>query len=139
MITCAAAQIDLLTQPREPRVDRGYSRQVRAVVDDLPHGARVAAMQSGALGWWAGSATASQIRVVNLDGVVNGAAKEAIGARQLGAYLHRIGATHFADWDGNALMLQTYQGQHPEARLGDRLQAGTPGESFILYRIVSEG
>ncbi|WP_223637812.1 hypothetical protein [Rhodobacter sp. TJ_12] len=137
----ALTHLRALSDPMPLRADRGYSRQVQPVLQALPAQAVLVAMQSGALGWWAGSApyAQKQIRVVNLDGVVNHAAKEAIGADRLGDYLAQIGASHFADWDFNALMLETYQGPAPKAQLGDKVHSGRLGHSFDLYQIVPGG
>lgn len=134
----ASTHLRVLSAPMMLRTDRGYTRQVEGILDQLPANAVLAAMQSGALGWWAGSAPYAEkhIRVINLDGVVNRAAKEAIGAHRLGDYLAQIEATHFADWPTNVLMLNTYLGAAPKARLGDKVFSGHLGESFDLYAVV---
>jgi hypothetical protein len=72
----------------------GYRRPVRAALAELPPGAIVGALQSGALGYYAGHA----FEVVNLDGVVSAPAAAALAENRLLAYATQRGVTHFCDW-----------------------------------------
>ncbi len=120
---------------REPQVIRGghgYADAALTLLPLLPEGATLAAMQSGALSWFAPEG----IRVVNLDGVVNAAAREAIRDERLGAYLAEVGATHFADWPLNLRWLRARGGEALDLeRVGAMPDHGGPGGDFTLYRI----
>ncbi len=72
----------------------GYREPMRAALAQLPPGAVVGALQSGALGYFAGDG----IEVVNLDGVVSGPAAAALAEHRLLAYARERGVTHFCDW-----------------------------------------
>jgi hypothetical protein len=76
---------------------KGYREPAQQVLHALPEGAVVAALQSGALSYYA----PSSIQVVNLDGVVNHDAARAWRERSLTDYARRRGATHFADFEFN--------------------------------------
>jgi len=76
---------------------KGYREVARDVLKIVPESAVLGAFQSGALafyGW-------PRIKVVNLDGVVDGGAAQAIRERNLGQYARSRGVTHFADWPFN--------------------------------------
>ena len=119
----AVAQYSFLTGPSWQRSGRGYVKQANDVLERLPNGAVLAAMQSGALTWLSGFPPYSQseIRVVNLDGVVNQNAKNAIEDKRLAEYLRSVNATHFADWPVNVRMLNTYAGSNEGPVLGERI------------------
>ncbi len=72
----------------------GYRRPMRAALAELPPGAVVGALQSGALGYYADHA----FEVVNLDGVVSAPAASALAESRLLAYATQRGVTHFCDW-----------------------------------------
>ncbi|MBY6089086.1 hypothetical protein [Maritimibacter alkaliphilus] len=137
VLMVALAQVWELSRTAEDRPDRGYARYAIQILDQLPEGTTLAAMQSGALTWWAGAPQYAEagLRVVNLDGVVNGDAKRAIEDRRLAQYLRSVGATHFADWPLNVRMLETYSGQAAPPILGEKIFSSPPYEGFDLYRI----
>ncbi|MCR8725284.1 hypothetical protein [Frigidibacter sp. ROC022] len=85
---------------------RGYGTALSGMTDILPDGAVVAAMQSGAIGYFARPG----VRVINLDGVVSGRAAAAMREHRLAAYLVERGATHFADWSVNEKVLRAHAG-----------------------------
>ncbi|MCA9644753.1 MAG: glycosyltransferase family 39 protein [Polyangiaceae bacterium] len=76
---------------------KGYREAAREVLELLPEGATVGALQSGALSYYA----PGDVRVINLDGVVDAEALDAGKAHQLSGYAKRRGVTHFADWKFN--------------------------------------
>ncbi|MGE0321781.1 MAG: glycosyltransferase family 39 protein [Polyangiaceae bacterium] len=76
---------------------KGYRAAAREVLAMIPEGATIGALQSGALSYYA----PGDVRVVNLDGVVNADALAAGKARHLSDYAMRRGVTHFADWKFN--------------------------------------
>ncbi|RBO52605.1 hypothetical protein DSD19_13515 [Rhodovulum sp. BSW8] len=79
----------------------GYGEMARDLLPELPPGATLGALQSGALGYFAPPG----LRVVNLDGVVNGLAAAALREGRVCTYLKAAGITHFADWDLNRALL----------------------------------
>ncbi len=76
---------------------RGYREASRAVLSFLPRPARVGALQSGALGYYA----PPDVSVINLDGVVDHRAAAALKRRELASYARERQITHLADWDFN--------------------------------------
>ncbi len=109
-----------------------YGDVAQMLVPLLPDGAVVVAMQSGALSWYAGE----RLRVVNLDGVVNGDARQAIHDGTLDLYVRDLGAQYFADWEFNRVWLNersTAEVQMSEvARYEDHQREGL---HFTLYTL----
>lgn len=85
---------------------KGYAEVARDVLAQLPPGAVVSSLQSGALGYFA----AQDVQVVNLDGVVDGDAASALERGRLPDYMHERGVTHFADWPFNYFVLESHSG-----------------------------
>lgn len=73
---------------------KGYRDNALAILTNLKDNSHVAAMQSGALNYYAPKG----VEVTNLDGVVNQAAYLATKQKTLYTYIKNIGVTHFADW-----------------------------------------
>jgi hypothetical protein len=96
----------LATQTKKGSL-RGFRYSAMHIVNTLKKGTVIGAMQSGALGYYA----PNSIRVINLDGVVNPKASEAIQSHQLGKYLKNENITHFYDWEVNMEMLQYFYGK----------------------------
>lgn len=114
------------------RTGHNYGYVAQELLPLLPEGAVLGAMQSGALNWYA----PADVRVVNLDGVVNSDAKSAIGEGQLDAYLRDVGATHFADWPLNRNWLQAASSSPvPLTPIGAVADHLIVGQDFTLYRI----
>ena len=86
---------------------KGYAEVAREVLSQLPPGAVVGSMQSGALGYFAPYAPQG-VRVVNLDGVVDGEAAAALAQDRLPDYMRERGVTHFADWPFNYFVLASH-------------------------------
>ena len=63
---------------------------------ELPAGSLVAAAQAGSLAYHA-----ERLRVVNIDGKINGAALRALEAGEMSAYLRRLGVRYILDWEWN--------------------------------------
>jgi hypothetical protein len=76
------------------------------VLKIVPDSAVLGAFQSGALAFYGWPRT----QVVNLDGVVDGTAAQAIKDRNLGEYARSRGVTYFADWPFNYNALRFFGG-----------------------------
>lgn len=114
----------------------GYREAAREILEHLPQESTLGAMQSGALGYYA-----QTVRVVNLDGVVNGAAYAALRQRKLEEYLRREHVGYFADWDINLLMLKYFWGEKLDAdrvrpMFVSRQRQGI--NQFTLYKLIFE-
>ena len=99
MLACAARVASYFGQPAasfdsvaEGR--KGYGEVAQAIMAHVPPGVVVGARQSGALGYYAPPG----VRVVNLDGVVNGQAYRAMRDRRMADYITNTRMTYFADW-----------------------------------------
>lgn len=73
---------------------QGYREAARDVLAALPKGAVIGSMQSGALGYYA----PPSMRVVNLDGVVNGEARRALETKRLSDYAKDRRVEYLVDW-----------------------------------------
>jgi 4-amino-4-deoxy-L-arabinose transferase-like glycosyltransferase len=91
---------------------KGYREVARDVFALVPPGAVLAAFQSGALAYHAPPG----VRVVNMDGVVDGEAARAFRDRKLAAFARGRGVTHFADWPFNVQAFVAHAGE-PRFRL----------------------
>ena len=112
---------------------KAYAPVARDVMDLLPDGAVVGAFQSGALSYFAKDG----VRVVNLDGVVDGEARRAGAEGRLLDYAFERGVTHIADWKLN---LENLQRLSPEAQHGIQAQgvgrARPQGfDRFVVYAV----
>lgn len=74
-----------------------YFDAVEAAVSALPKGARLGVFNAGLPGALAGD----RLRVINLDGVVNGAAVTAYRAGDIAGYLGAAGVSHLLDYPGS--------------------------------------
>ncbi|MCX2793857.1 phospholipid carrier-dependent glycosyltransferase [Microbulbifer thermotolerans] len=112
---------------------RGYGEVAQEIINELPDGSTIAAMQSGALGYYANR----NIRVINLDGVVNRNAYLAIKDSQLAEYLRVESVEYFSDWGLNVLMLLRYSGVENYERLLSPVRNMKPQgqDRFTIYRI----
>jgi len=114
---------------------KGYGEIARQIIAMIPDGATIAAMQSGALGYY----SARGIRVLNLDGVVNNSAYLAIKEKRLNEYLAATSTDYFADWDFNTYMLLRHSGGNKHKMtlipLGKFKPQGS--DQFTLYRVNS--
>ena len=109
-----------------------YGKAAAELLPSVPDGSVLTAMQSGALNWFAPDG----VRVVNLDGVVNGSAKDAIHNQNLDQYMQSIGATHFADWASMADWMQLVStAPVPLTKIAASIDHAAPGFDFTLYRI----
>jgi hypothetical protein len=79
---------------------KGYRDPARAVLAALPQGAVLGSLQSGALAYYA-AFDRPDVRVVNLDGVVDAAAAEALREGRLAAFARGRGVEYIADWSFN--------------------------------------
>jgi 4-amino-4-deoxy-L-arabinose transferase-like glycosyltransferase len=115
---------------------KGYREPARQILARAPQGAVVGALQSGALGWFAHG---SERRVVNLDGVVDVEAAEALRGGHLAAFARSRGVTHLADWDVNVRLFLARSGDPRLTRASlvrvAEAEAQGPHERFVLYEI----
>lgn len=123
---------------------KGYRRPARQILAALPPGARVGALQSGALSYFA-PIDRPDVRVVNLDGVVDGRAARAFRSRTLADYARSRGLTHLSDWPFNVEVFGFASERavaHPRLRLVAEAELqGPPSASgrsdrFLLCQLV---
>lgn len=148
LVVPAAQTVRLLDSEPEGSVDvgydgaKGYAEVAREVLAKLPPGAVLGSLQTGALAYFAPNAAPGRVQVVNLDGVVDGNAGDALADDRLADYLHQRGVTHFADWPLNYFVLQSHStaaevGQVRLEPIGKaRLQGG---ERFEISRVSYPG
>ena len=114
----------------------GYRSAARAILAQLPPGSVVGAMQSGALSYFA----PESVRVVNLDGVVDRHAREALREHRLAAYARERGLTHFTDWPFNKRLFLQRAGDPRLTEAGLRpvgaAPAQGPNDAFELYALT---
>jgi hypothetical protein len=79
---------------------KGFRDPALQILALAPRNAVIGALQSGALSYYAQTVD-KNIRVVNLDGVVDGNAAKAFRDYRLADYAYQRGVTHFADWPFN--------------------------------------
>jgi hypothetical protein len=116
---------------------KGYREPARQILALAPAGAVIGSFQSAALGWFSDR---SGVRVVNLDGVVDGEARRAVRARRIAAFARARGVTHLADWEVNVNLFLDRSGDAAIVRgslraIGDAEPQGD-AERFVLYEIV---
>lgn len=98
---CPPLKFYLLGRP-ESTVDKGvfgvkgYYGVLKELRTEEFRGKRIGSFQSGALGYFLEGA-----QVFNLDGVVNGAALEAVKQGRLPEYIDSLGIEYVIDWDWN--------------------------------------
>lgn len=136
----AHGSVELLTAQPDGTVDvglhgaKGYRDAAKEILAAVPPGSVVGSLQSGALGWFAGD----DVRIVNLDGVVDGEAAEALRDGRLAELARARGVTHLADWQFN---IETFLARSGDPALTpDRLEpvaeAGSQGgDRFVLVRV----
>ena len=113
---------------------KGYRQAAREVLAVAPDRAVIGSLQSGALSYYAPEG----IRIVNLDGVVDAEAAEAVEDMRLAAFARRRGVTHLADWRLNVSHFLRLSGepQLTQARLRTVAVARPEGgDRFILLEI----
>ncbi len=79
---------------------KGYREPALQILALTPRNAVIGSLQGGALSYYARTVD-KNIRVVNLDGVVDGKAAQAFKDYRLAEYAQQRGVTHFADWPFN--------------------------------------
>jgi hypothetical protein len=114
---------------------KGYREIVLAINKHLSPGDVVGAFQSGALGYYA----PQSVRVINLDGVVNGEAIKALKTASMKSYVDSEHMNRFADWEYNAYFFQlVYGGDFPAGCFNTLYRAKKQGsQNFVLrnYRL----
>jgi hypothetical protein len=111
---------------------KGYREVARQALALVPRGAVVGAAQSGALAW---EAPAFGVVVVNLDGVVDGAAQEARRRGELGAYMRARGVTYLADWESNIQQIVELAGERMELERVGQVEAKQGEDRVVVYRV----
>jgi len=79
---------------------KGYVNISRYINDNLPKGTVIGAMQTGAFGYFA-----NNLKVVNLDGVVNKDAYESLASGDLIEYIKKCKIEYLLLWDINYQLL----------------------------------
>jgi hypothetical protein len=111
---------------------KAYRAMARQILPQVPDGAVLGALQSGALTYFA----PSKLAVVNLDGVVNREAASALAANQAGAYVLRAGVTHLADWSFDVGVLRRAWGSTPLPVFRPMVRADEQtGDRVTLYQL----
>ncbi len=88
---------------------KGYRNPALQILENAPKNAVIGAFQSGALSYYAPTVNKG-IKIVNLDGVVDGNSAQALRERRLASYAKKRGVTHLADWEFNIHMFLRYAG-----------------------------
>ena len=122
---------------------KGYALPARAVLRDLASReptAALGAFQSGALAYFAAELPGHPIRVVNLDGVVNRSAFEALRSHRLRDYLDKNRILYLADWPLNVEAMARFVAASRVLGVAVVYLAPDQGvEGFILARVLAEG
>lgn len=111
----------------------GYRKTALQIKKELNKGDVVGSMQSGALGYY----FFPEIRVVNLDGVVNENALFAIKNYDLKNYVDQQLITHYTDWTMNINLFKKYYKNPLPWYCFSRLYISSPttnNNPFILYK-----
>lgn len=110
---------------------KGYREVALKLSQHLSPGDVIGSFQSGALGYYA----PSFVRVLNLDGVVNSRAAEALKRRAMKNYIDAEHMNRFADWEYNSYLFQSvYGGPFPSACFNVLYQAPKQGAQIFLLR-----
>jgi hypothetical protein len=118
---------------------KGYGAPAKAILAMSPRDAVIGSFQSGALAWFANE-SASDRKVVNLDGVVDGEAARAVREHRIAAFARSRGVTYLADWEVNVNLFIDRSGDARITRsslhaIGAAERQGD-GEVFVLYEIA---
>ncbi len=120
-----------------PNPGKGYRDIGLWVRENVEEGSVIGSMQSGAIAYYA-----EDLQVLNLDGVVNGDALQALRAKNMENYLKNYDADYFIGWPTNTRYLQrhTFSGKgeqvdflEPIAEL-KRVTWGNP-KTWTLYKV----
>jgi hypothetical protein len=101
---------------------KGYRRAAREVIAQLPPGAVVGSLQSGALGYFG----RDRIRVVNLDGVVDAGSAAAFASGDLAELARRRGVAYIADWPFNMGIFERRAGDTIRSMARERIGTASP-------------
>jgi hypothetical protein len=101
---------------------KGYRRAAREVLAQLPRGAVVGSLQSGALGYFG----RYDVRVVNLDGVVDEDAAAAFASGRLAELAEQRGVTHLVDWPFNVSVFERRGGSALARMKRERVGGASP-------------
>lgn len=117
---------------------KGYGAPAKQVLQSLPRDAVLGALQSGALSYYA-PVLRPDVRVVNLDGVVDGAAARAFRDQTLADYALARGVNRVADWPFNLkAFAMASRRSTARPRLDPESLASMQGEAdgFVVCRVV---
>lgn len=113
---------------------KGYDVPAREILAHVPDAdTAVGSFQSGALSW----ETSPRVRIVNLDGVVDGEARRALHEGRMAEFARERGMAYFADWDVNLKRFQERAGPNPPTftAIYDAERQGKD-ERFVLYKVT---
>lgn len=112
-----------------------YRETARQILSLAPANAVIGSLQSGALSYFAGPGQ----RIVNLDGVVDGAAAKAVAGHRLADFARRRGVSYLADWQFNVNNFFGFSsrsvGPLPKLELVGTA-APQRNDQFQLYRVI---
>ncbi len=91
----------------------------------------VGSLQSGALAYYA----QGRIRVVNLDGVVDRSARDAIAGGTLADFARARGVTHLADWDFNLQNFDRFSTSSRNLPLRQETSIAVPMQGSDQFRL----
>jgi len=112
---------------------KGFREMALEILPHVPRQSVLGALQSGALGYYAGDT----VQVRNLDGVVNGKAAAAIATGHAGSYFAEAGIQYFADWESSLRLLRRVWGDHAVPDLVAVAQGERQVDDRVtLYRVV---
>jgi hypothetical protein len=123
---------ELLSAHYDPQL--GYRQIGLWAAQHFPAGTVIASWQSGALGYYA-----TRLRVVNLDGVVNGAALRSLRERRQIHYLREIGVEYVLGWPVNetSVLLHSRPGSARRLEyLGDVPGLRSWRQPWRIYRVL---
>lgn len=114
---------------------RGYRDIAKDLLVDLPENSVMGASQSGAFGYYAKQYSPGSL-ILNLDGVVNKKAYEAVKERQLKKYLQSVNMTHVAEYEIKNTLPNVFGAPFDEACLSYMKESPHGNLAFTLYDVT---
>lgn len=114
---------------------KGYREVAKEILSIIPDGVTIGSPQSGALSYYA----SRDIRVVNLDGVVNKFAFEAIRSKTLADFIVSQNVNYIAGWDVNMIDLKAQSTRALTQISLSEIGRFKPqkNDQFVLYTVIT--